>query len=97
MSNPHRRGVVLAVLAALAFGLATPFVARVGVGVGPFTTAACLYLGAALIGLGLRGWRRGTGRALRRSDGWRSLPGSGGPVRGCPARAEASNLGHARP
>ncbi len=34
---PHTRGVVLAVLAAIAFGLATPLVARFGEGVGAFT------------------------------------------------------------
>lgn len=66
--NPHRRGVGLAVLAALAFGLATPFVQHFGAGLGGFTTAACLYGGAALVGLSLRGRRRGAGRPLVRSD-----------------------------
>ncbi len=35
-------------LAALAFGASTPFVQRFGVSTGPFVTAGCLYLGAAL-------------------------------------------------
>lgn len=65
--SPHRRGVLLAVLAAVAFGLATPLVARFGAGLGPFSTAACLYAGASLTGVVLRGFRRGTGHPLRRS------------------------------
>jgi len=51
--NPIIAGIVLATLAALAFGLATPFIQRFGVGLGPFTTAALLYLGAAI---GAIGW-----------------------------------------
>jgi drug/metabolite transporter (DMT)-like permease len=47
-SNPIVVGTALAALAALAFGITTPFIQRLGVGVGPFTTAALLYLGAAL-------------------------------------------------
>jgi drug/metabolite transporter (DMT)-like permease len=44
---------VLAVGAALLFGLTTPFVKHFGVGVGPFATAALLYAGAAA-GAGFR-------------------------------------------
>jgi drug/metabolite transporter (DMT)-like permease len=39
--------VTIALLAALSFGVAAPIVARAGHGVGPFTTAALLYAGAA--------------------------------------------------
>lgn len=41
-------GGALALLSAVAFGATTPFVQRFGHGVGPFTTAALLYGGAAL-------------------------------------------------
>jgi len=44
------RGGLLAVLAATLFGISTPLVQRAGVDVGPFTTAALLYAGAALLG-----------------------------------------------
>ena len=46
--NPITVGTVLAVLAALAFGVTTPFIQRFGSGLGPFATAALLYLGAGL-------------------------------------------------
>jgi drug/metabolite transporter (DMT)-like permease len=46
--NPIGVGTTLAALAALAFGITTPFLQRLGAGVGPFTTAALLYLGAAI-------------------------------------------------
>jgi drug/metabolite transporter (DMT)-like permease len=42
--DPIARGVLLALAAALAFGLSTPFVQLAGRGVGPFTTAALLYV-----------------------------------------------------
>jgi len=54
--NPIVVGTLLAALAALAFGVTTPFIQRFGAGVGPLTTAAMLYLGAALGSLG--GWQR---------------------------------------
>lgn len=41
---------MLALLAATLFGISTPLVQRLGLGVGPFSTAALLYAGAALIG-----------------------------------------------
>jgi drug/metabolite transporter (DMT)-like permease len=51
---PALRGGLLALLAAVLFGVSTPLLQRVGQGAGPFTTAALLYAGAALIGLFLR-------------------------------------------
>lgn len=53
-NNPIVVGTVLAALAAVAFGVTTPFIQRLGAGVGPFTTAALLYLGAALGTFSLR-------------------------------------------
>lgn len=47
---PALAGGLLAVTAAALFGASTPFVQKAGVGVGPFATAALLYLGAALVG-----------------------------------------------
>jgi len=46
-SDSFRRGVWLAVLAAIAFGASTPFVHRFGAHTGAFFTASCLYFGAA--------------------------------------------------
>ena len=51
---PALRGTVLALISALAFGVATPLLQRFGHGVGPFATAALLYAGAALVGLASR-------------------------------------------
>lgn len=48
------RGGLLALLAALLFGVSTPLVQRFGISVGPFTTAALLYAGAAAVGAMLR-------------------------------------------
>jgi drug/metabolite transporter (DMT)-like permease len=66
-------GVVLAALAAIAFGVTTPIVAWAGRGIGAFTTAALLYLGAAgsALLLGLRG--RGGEARVRRADAPRLL------------------------
>lgn len=50
MSTPSRpliAGATTALLAALSFGVTAPIVARAGAGVGPLTTAALLYVGAA--------------------------------------------------
>lgn len=56
---PALRGGLLALLAAVFFGVSTPLVQRFGAGVGAFTTAALLYLGAALVGtLSRRGVER---------------------------------------
>jgi drug/metabolite transporter (DMT)-like permease len=71
-SAPAWRGAGLALLAAVLFGLSTPLVQRFGLGLGPFTTAALLYAGAALVALFQR---RGASREapLRRSDAPRLL------------------------
>ncbi len=66
--NPITRGVVLAALAALAFGVATPIVAWAGRGVGAFTTAALLYAGAAVTALVLRLSAGRSDARLRRAD-----------------------------
>ena len=47
---PALRGGLLALLAAVLFGVSTPVVQRLGVGLGAFTTAALLYAGATLVG-----------------------------------------------
>lgn len=52
--NPALRGGLLALLAAILFGLSTPLMQRAGVGMGAFTTAALLYIGAALIAFAMR-------------------------------------------
>lgn len=52
--RPALRGGLLAVLAATLFGVSTPLLQRAGEGVGPFTTAALLYAGAAVLGALLR-------------------------------------------
>ena len=51
---PALRGGLIALAAAVLFGVSTPLVQRFGVGIGSFTTAALLYAGAALIGALLR-------------------------------------------
>ena len=53
-SLPALRGGLIALTAALLFGVSTPLVQRFGAGIGSFTTAALLYAGAALIGAALR-------------------------------------------
>lgn len=47
---PAFKGGLLALLAAALFGISTPLVQKLGHGLGPFTTAALLYAGAALVG-----------------------------------------------
>jgi drug/metabolite transporter (DMT)-like permease len=59
--SPIVLGTILAVLAALAFGVTVPFIQRCGVGLGPLATAGLLYLGAALGALAVP--RRGPERA----------------------------------
>lgn len=58
MNQPDRwpalRGGLIALTAAVLFGVSTPLVQRFGLGIGSFTTAALLYAGAALIGALLR-------------------------------------------
>ncbi len=65
---PITAGVVLAGLAAVAFGVTMPAVAWAGRGLGPFSTAALLYAGAAGSALLLALAGRGTGAPLRRGD-----------------------------
>lgn len=48
---PALRGGLLALLAAALFGISTPLVQRFGAGLGPFSTAALLYAGAAAVGV----------------------------------------------
>ena len=66
-SSPALRGGLLALLAALLFGLSTPLVQHFGRGLGAFATAALLYAGAALVGLVLRQPATREAR-LRRTD-----------------------------
>ena len=49
-THPALRGGLLALLAAVLFGISTPLLQHAGAGVGPFTTAALLYAGAAVAG-----------------------------------------------
>ena len=66
IKHPALRGVGFALLAALFFGASTPLVQRFGVNLGPWLTAALLYLGAAFVSLLLRA-PRGTEARLRRA------------------------------
>jgi drug/metabolite transporter (DMT)-like permease len=84
VNRPAIAGGLLALGAAALFGISTPLVQRFGASLGPFTTAALLYGGAAVIGAMLR---RPAQReaALRRSDmprvAWMALFGAAiGPV-----------------
>jgi len=52
--RPALRGGLLALGAATLFGISTPLVQHAGVGLGPFSTAALLYAGAALVGAVVR-------------------------------------------
>ena len=52
--GPALRGGLLALTAAVLFGVSTPLVQRFGAGTGAFTTAALLYVGAAAAGALLR-------------------------------------------
>lgn len=72
MNAPALRGGLLALLAATLFGVSTPLVQYLGRGLGPLTTAALLYAGAALAGALLRKGSQQEAR-LQRSDGWRLL------------------------
>jgi drug/metabolite transporter (DMT)-like permease len=49
--SPARHGALIALSAALLFGVSTPLVQRFGDGIGAFTTAALLYAGAAISGV----------------------------------------------
>lgn len=84
LALPALRGGLLALGAAVLFGVSTPLVQLAGLDVGPFGTAALLYGGAALIGAVLRRPVEREAR-LRRGDlgrlGWMALFGAAiGPV-----------------
>lgn len=64
---PALRGGLLALCAAVLFGASTPLVQKWGQGLDPFTTAALLYAGAALVG-GLLRQPVDKEARLRRSD-----------------------------
>jgi len=66
--SPLATGVLLATFAAVAFGIATPIVAWAGRDVGPLTTAALLYVGAALTALVLELVVRREETRVRRND-----------------------------
>lgn len=70
--SPARQGALLALLAALLFGVSTPLVQRFGVGIGSFSTACLLYAGAAITGILVR---QPVGREarVRRNDAPRLL------------------------
>jgi drug/metabolite transporter (DMT)-like permease len=72
LNLPALRGGLLALLAAGLFGVSTPLVQQLGQGLGPFSTAALLYAGAALIGALLRQPVQKEAR-LQRSDAPRLL------------------------
>jgi drug/metabolite transporter (DMT)-like permease len=65
--GPIAAGTLLALVSALLFGASTPAVQRLGKGLGPFSTAALLYAGAAgFAALALAAGRRGTVPGVRR-------------------------------
>ena len=71
--SPLIAGASLAMLAALSFGAVAPIVAGAGRGVGPLTTAALLYAGAALSAVVLGRAGASSGAPLLRSQWWRLL------------------------
>lgn len=68
-----RSGILVAALSALSFGVSAPAVARLGVGVGAFTTAALLYAGALCCSWTLSGFDTHAPIALVRRFGARVL------------------------
>jgi drug/metabolite transporter (DMT)-like permease len=80
--TPIGTGVLLAALAAVAFGVTTPVVAWAGRDLGALTTAALLYLGAALTAAALELFTRRGEAPVRRSDAPRliSVAVAGGAV-----------------
>jgi drug/metabolite transporter (DMT)-like permease len=68
VTSPIGRGVLLAALAAIAFGATAPLVYAAGRGLGPFETGALLYAGAAGTALVLRLFGRRADAPLRRAD-----------------------------
>ena len=66
--SPIAAGVTLAIVAAIAFGVTTPIVAWAGHELGPFSTAALLYAGAAGASLVSRLFAKRSQAPLRRTD-----------------------------
>lgn len=66
--SPIASGVLLAAIAAVAFGVTTPVIAWCGRTVGPLTTASLLYAGAALVALALLRVMPGGDASVQRSD-----------------------------
>ena len=71
--HPIATGVLLALGAAVAFGLTTPLVSAAGAGLGPLTCSALLYAGAAAFSAAALPFARRSGRSLRPGDGRRLL------------------------
>ncbi|MEO7730472.1 MAG: EamA family transporter, partial [Kofleriaceae bacterium] len=71
--SPLATGALLAVLAAVAFGVTTPIVALAGRDLGPLSTAALLYLGAAMTALVVQVAVRRREASVRRSDAARLI------------------------
>lgn len=67
-ASPLVRGVILAGLAALAFGATTPIIAWAGHDIGPLTTAALLYAGAAAMAALLQVFAPRRDARIRASD-----------------------------
>ncbi len=67
-ASPIATGVILAVIAAIAFGVTTPIVAWAGRDLGSFTTAALLYVGAAVASLLARVLAAKSDAPLRAAD-----------------------------
>lgn len=65
---PALKGGLLALLAALLFGVSTPLVQRWGAGLGAFTTAALLYRGRGLGGPHPASSQRAPEARLHRAD-----------------------------
>lgn len=64
--GPIAGGVLLALASALAFGVTIPVLSWAGFGVGPYTTAALLYLGASLASLAQKVFVQESGAPLTR-------------------------------
>ena len=71
LRGPLLPGASAALLAALSFGVTAPLIALAGRDVGPFTTAALLYAGAAASSLLPRGQPEAAGAPLRAEHAWR--------------------------
>ncbi len=71
--TPIRRGTLIALMAALAFGVTAPLVKDVGRSLGAFTTAALLYLGAMLVSVPSLRHRASEEAPVRASDASRLI------------------------